>query len=428
MLARRDFARAHGGDQGGRHPSRSTSSWSTCIRSARRSRARLHVRRGGREHRHRRADDGARRGEEPRRRRGGHRSRRLRRDHRGDGRRTAARSPRATRLALAKKAFAHTAAYDARDRELPHRRSTRRRQARALPRAPDPAVGEGAGAALRREPAPARGVLSRPRARCRAASPRYTQLQGKELSYNNIADADAAWECVKTFERPACVIVKHANPCGVADGADPLTAYRTRVQDRSRRPRSAASSRSTGRSTARPREAVAKQFVEVVIAPEIGRRRARPCSRRSRTCACSPCRWGTRPKPRPQARRRRPAGADARRAERRRGRAEGRDEARADRRRAGGPALRLARREVREVERDRVLRRRDDARRRRRADEPRGQRPHRVDQGAERGTVARPARSSRRTRSSRSATASTWSRRPARRRSSSRAAACATTR
>src|SRR5690349_19799973 len=47
------------------------------------------------------------------------------------------------------------------------------------------------------------------------------QLQGKELSYNNIADADAAWECVKSFDTPACVIVKHANPCGVALGADP---------------------------------------------------------------------------------------------------------------------------------------------------------------------------------------------------------------
>src|SRR3546814_21113453 len=43
-----------------------------------------------------------------------------------------------------------------------------------------------------------------------------TQLQGKELSYNNIADADAALECVKAFAKPACVIVKHANPCGVA--------------------------------------------------------------------------------------------------------------------------------------------------------------------------------------------------------------------
>jgi len=53
----------------------------------------------------------------------------------------------------------------------------------------------------------------------------YTQLQGKELSYNNIADADAAWECVKTFDTPACVIIKHANPCGVAIDAKLLGAY-----------------------------------------------------------------------------------------------------------------------------------------------------------------------------------------------------------
>jgi phosphoribosylaminoimidazolecarboxamide formyltransferase / IMP cyclohydrolase len=51
------------------------------------------------------------------------------------------------------------------------------------------------------------------------------QLQGKELSYNNIADADAAWECVKSLTAPACVIVKHANPCGVALGAHALEAY-----------------------------------------------------------------------------------------------------------------------------------------------------------------------------------------------------------
>ena len=53
----------------------------------------------------------------------------------------------------------------------------------------------------------------------------YTQLQGKALSYNNIADSDAAWECVKTFTPPACVIVKHANPSGVAVGRDSLAAY-----------------------------------------------------------------------------------------------------------------------------------------------------------------------------------------------------------
>ena len=51
------------------------------------------------------------------------------------------------------------------------------------------------------------------------------QRQGKELSYNNLADADAAWECVKSFATPACVIVKHANPCGVALGQHALEAY-----------------------------------------------------------------------------------------------------------------------------------------------------------------------------------------------------------
>jgi phosphoribosylaminoimidazolecarboxamide formyltransferase/IMP cyclohydrolase len=53
----------------------------------------------------------------------------------------------------------------------------------------------------------------------------FTQLQGKELSYNNIGDADAAWECVRQFDAPACVIVKHANPCGVAVGASATEVY-----------------------------------------------------------------------------------------------------------------------------------------------------------------------------------------------------------
>ena len=56
------------------------------------------------------------------------------------------------------------------------------------------------------------------------------QLQGKELSFNNIADADAAWECVKSFDSPACVIVKHANPCGVAVGEEGLAAYQKAYQ------------------------------------------------------------------------------------------------------------------------------------------------------------------------------------------------------
>ena len=92
------------------------------------------------------------------------------------------------------------------------------------------------------------------------------QLQGKELSYNNIADADAAWECVKSFEVPACVIVKHANPCGVAIGKDAHEAYAKAFQTD---PTSAfggiiAFNRPVDKAAA---EAVAKQFVEVLMAP-----------------------------------------------------------------------------------------------------------------------------------------------------------------
>ena len=92
------------------------------------------------------------------------------------------------------------------------------------------------------------------------------QLQGKELSYNNIADADAAWECVKSFEVPACVIVKHANPCGVAVGADPLEAYSKAFKTD---PTSAfggiiALNRPLDLAGA---QAIVKQFVEVLMAP-----------------------------------------------------------------------------------------------------------------------------------------------------------------
>ncbi|WP_295374107.1 bifunctional phosphoribosylaminoimidazolecarboxamide formyltransferase/IMP cyclohydrolase [uncultured Pseudacidovorax sp.] len=92
------------------------------------------------------------------------------------------------------------------------------------------------------------------------------QLQGKELSYNNIADADAAWECVKSFDVPACVIVKHANPCGVAIGADAGEAYGKAFKTD---PTSAfggiiAFNTPVDAGTA---QAVGKQFVEVLMAP-----------------------------------------------------------------------------------------------------------------------------------------------------------------
>ncbi|MES2538779.1 MAG: bifunctional phosphoribosylaminoimidazolecarboxamide formyltransferase/IMP cyclohydrolase [Pseudomonadota bacterium] len=94
----------------------------------------------------------------------------------------------------------------------------------------------------------------------------YRQLQGKELSYNNIADADAAWECVKTFDETACVIIKHANPCGAATGANPFEAYSKAFQTD---PTSAFGGiiAFNCELDGNAAEAVAKQFVEVVIAP-----------------------------------------------------------------------------------------------------------------------------------------------------------------
>jgi phosphoribosylaminoimidazolecarboxamide formyltransferase/IMP cyclohydrolase len=99
----------------------------------------------------------------------------------------------------------------------------------------------------------------------------YKQLQGKELSYNNIADADAAWECVRSLERPACVIVKHANPCGVAIAESPAAAYAKAFKTD---PTSAfggiiAFNRAVDGDCA---QAVARQFVEVVIAPAFDER------------------------------------------------------------------------------------------------------------------------------------------------------------
>jgi len=171
-----------------------------------------------------------------------------------------------TRFALAKKAFAHTAAYDAaignyltsldasdRPAAFPDRLTLQWHRVQEMRYGENPHQQ----AAFYRDAAPAEGTLAQ-----------YTQLQGKELSYNNIADADAAWECVKTFNGPACVIIKHANPCGVAEAGGCLAAYeRAFATD----PTSAfggiiAFNRAVDGPTA---EAVAKQFVEVVIAPEI---------------------------------------------------------------------------------------------------------------------------------------------------------------
>jgi len=172
----------------------------------------------------------------------------------------------ATRLALAKKVFAHTAGYDGaianylfsldaagKRREFPDVLSLQ------LHKLQDMRYGENPhqSAAFYRDEKPAQGSLAT-----------YRQLQGKELSYNNVADSDAAWECVKSFAEPACVIVKHANPCGVALGENLLAAYQKAFKTD---PVSAfggilAFNRALDRATA---EAVGKQFAEVIIAPRV---------------------------------------------------------------------------------------------------------------------------------------------------------------
>jgi len=170
----------------------------------------------------------------------------------------------ATRFSLAVKAFTHTARYDsaisnyltALDAEGRIRSYPDRLQM-AFDKVQDLRYGENPHqtAAFYREPGAGAGGIAA-----------YTQLQGKELSYNNIADADAAWECVKAFDTTACVIVKHANPCGVAVGATPQDAYaRAFLTD----PTSAfggiiAFNAEVDQATA---EAVSKQFMEVLIAP-----------------------------------------------------------------------------------------------------------------------------------------------------------------
>ena len=110
-------------------------------------------------------------------------------------------------------------------------------------------------AALYRDLFPAPGALVTAR-----------QLQGKELSYNNIADADAAWECVKSFKTPACVIVKHANPCGVALGANALESYSKAFQTDPTSAFGGIIALNTELDEAAAQQ-ISKQFVEVLMAP-----------------------------------------------------------------------------------------------------------------------------------------------------------------
>jgi phosphoribosylaminoimidazolecarboxamide formyltransferase/IMP cyclohydrolase len=167
------------------------------------------------------------------------------------------------KFSLARKVFAHTAAYDGavagylssladgKRREYPDVLTLQ------FTKLQDMRYGENPhqSAAFYRDDKPVPGGLAS-----------YRQLQGKALSYNNIADADAAWECVKRFTAPACVIVKHANPCGVALADTIGAAYEKAFKTD---PTSAfggilAFNRAVDGATA---AAFAKQFAEVIVAP-----------------------------------------------------------------------------------------------------------------------------------------------------------------
>jgi phosphoribosylaminoimidazolecarboxamide formyltransferase / IMP cyclohydrolase len=190
---------------------------------------------------------------------------------------------RRTRFMLAKKVFAHTAAYDgmitnyltaleegAEDSgaQVPARSEYPAVVTLQLNKTQDMRYGENPhqSAAFYRDALPTTGMLAG-----------WRQLQGKALSYNNIADADAAWECVKSFDTPAsaggagvaaCVIVKHANPCGVAVAEGPGAAYAKALQTD---PTSAFGGIIAFNCTldGAAAEHIARQFVEVLIAPSI---------------------------------------------------------------------------------------------------------------------------------------------------------------
>jgi phosphoribosylaminoimidazolecarboxamide formyltransferase / IMP cyclohydrolase len=179
-------------------------------------------------------------------------------------------SDAATRARLAAKAFAHTARYDtmvaaylaAREPQAPMPASLQL----AFDKVQDLRYGENPHqrAAFYRDPAASGASIARA-----------TLLQGKELSFNNVADADTAIECVRSFGGPACVIVKHANPCGVAVAATPLEAYERAYRTD---PTSAfggiiALNRELDAATAAA--IVARQFVEVLAAPAVQAEAAR---------------------------------------------------------------------------------------------------------------------------------------------------------
>ena len=164
---------------------------------------------------------------------------------------------------LAKKAFIHTTLYDG---AISNYLSSIKQEKKMLPtqliqvmkKNLDMRYGENPHqtAAFYKEPNIVKGSLSN-----------FTQIQGKDLSFNNLNDADTAWECVKSFSQPSCVIVKHANPCGVCSADTSLLAYQGAF---STDPTSSfggiiSFNKKVDEQTA---ALIIKQFSEVIIAPD----------------------------------------------------------------------------------------------------------------------------------------------------------------
>ena len=218
------------------------------------------------------------------------------------------------------------------------------------------------------------------------------QLQGKELSFNNLVDADAAYQAVKAFDAVACVIVKHANPCGIATAVTPVMAYQLayRADPTSAFGGVIAFNRPLDQSSAEA--IVGQQFAEVVIAPEVGKAALAALAKKqgirvleagwptASAAALSPSfEWKTIE-----------GGLLVQTAD------DGRvdvaaakvvDATPADGQRATRPQVRVERGEIREIQRDRAGARQCDDRHRRRPAEPRHERPHRGTES--RGSQAR---------------------------------------
>ena len=165
------------------------------------------------------------------------------------------------RLELSQIAFQHTAKYDSIISQYLLTKTDKNKMPDQLVRTMNKKIEMRYGenphqkAAFYTDPSPSKGTLST-----------FNQIQGKELSFNNLNDANNAWECVKSFSEPTCVIVKHANPCGVSSAQTILEAYKYAY---STDPTSAfggiiAINQEMDKDTA---ELICKQFVEVLIAP-----------------------------------------------------------------------------------------------------------------------------------------------------------------